>query len=98
MYGFKKLLLINRKLRLTRKIGRLAIKYEKLSSMPYSRLKREILEQKMDNFDDEIDAIDEVLEYLQKEKPDKKTKISNNSFNVGAKNNSGLSVLPPLNN
>lgn len=91
MYGLKKLMLINRKLHLVRKIGRLTIRYEKHWYRNSSLYRRQI-----ESMEDEIEAIDEILEYLQKEKPANAMKVSNNNLNVGAKNESGLHVDFPV--
>ena len=51
----------------------------------------------VENKTSEIDTIDEILEYLQREKPKFNQKVSNNSLNLGLKNESGATIeLPPI--
>ncbi len=99
MYYFKKLSLSNRKIKLVKQVGKLNLKIQKLEndSSYFNRNKISLLETKVENITSEIDAIDEILEYLQREKPKFNQKVSNNSLNLGLKNESGATIeLPPI--
>lgn len=91
MYGFKKVMLINKKYRLLRKKAKLKIKREKVSFT-----ERDLINIKIDNIDEQLRNIIFDLQYLQNEKPANAMKVNNNNLNVGAKNDSGLHVDFPL--
>lgn len=97
MYYFKKISLINKKLRLVRRKSRLEIKYKKLGFEDLH--KRDIIYTRIECLENEIEDIEKSLAYLQNEKPTQKNKINNTSLNVGAKNESGAKItLPPFHN
>lgn len=98
MYYFKKLSLLNRQHRLAKQIGKLELKIEKykLWSFTYYRDKIHYLEAKIEIKENEIEVIDEILEYLQNEKPKPSQKVSNNSFIAAAKNDSGAKIQFPF--
>lgn len=89
MYHFKKLALISRKQKLLKIKGKFIIKQQQeLSSWSYYNAKIKAI-------DIEIEGINEILEYLQNEKPVNTNKINNTSVNVGAKNESGTHIELP---
>ncbi len=98
MYYFKKILLLNRRLKLIRKIGKLKTEIFEFNKRPlHYENKILALEKEIEIKYEEIEAIDKNLTYLQNEKPAITQKISNNSLNVGASNESGAHIqLPPI--
>ena len=99
MYYFKKMSLSNRKIKLVKQVGKLNLKIQKLEndSRYFNRNEISLLETMVENKTSEIDTIDEILEYLQREKPKFNKKVSNNSLNLGLKNESGATIeLPPI--